>query len=128
MIGSVRNMKHSSERRRSPEAITPHRLCWTIEETAEACAVAPSLISKAIKEGKLRACVLSPQTLRVLPEDALEWLHSHRAIQGQQPEAPVQIKASAKPSQKKKAARQKKEPAASEDLSGLEDLDWVLAP
>lgn len=64
------------KRTRQPPAILPERLAWTPEECAEACGTSAHLIRTAIREGKLRACRLGPQTHRILPEEAVRWLRS----------------------------------------------------
>jgi hypothetical protein len=51
----------------------PERIVLTIKEAASAMGVAPSFIERAVRLGTLRISRLTPQIIRILPEELREW-------------------------------------------------------
>jgi excisionase family DNA binding protein len=51
----------------------PERIVLTIKEAASAMGVAPSFIERAVRHGTLRISRLTPQIIRILPEELREW-------------------------------------------------------
>lgn len=62
----------------------PDRIVLTIEEAARAMNVSPFTMERAVRERQVRVSELTPQILRILPSELLDWaIRTRRTLAGE---------------------------------------------